>query len=74
MGQLMMGPMQVDVPRFAAAPPSASATGDVDAMAMYAGESAGAVTSIEPAGEVLRRIVHDAEDRLRASRTALRDE
>ena len=73
-GQMVMGPMQVDVPRFGAAPPPASATGDVAAMAMYAGESAGAVTAIEPAGEVLRRIVHDAEDRLRASRTALRDE
>ncbi|MET1000423.1 MAG: nitronate monooxygenase [Acidimicrobiia bacterium] len=73
-GQMMMGPMQVDVPRFGVAPPPASATGDVDAMAMYAGESAGAVTSIEPAREVLRRIVHEAEDRLRASRAALRNE
>ena len=34
-------------------PPGAAATGHIDAMPMYAGESAAAITSVEPAAAIL---------------------
>ncbi len=35
-------------------PPGATATGHVNAMAMYAGESAAAVTAVEPVARVIQ--------------------
>ncbi len=52
------------LPPFHLAPPSADATGHVPAMPHYAGESVGAVNEIIPAGEVVRRLVAEAEDHL----------
>ena len=60
-GRMTMGPIEMDVPRFGVAPPSTTATGNIDAMALYARESAGAVASVDHAAEVVRRMVADAE-------------
>jgi nitronate monooxygenase len=62
-----IGGTSVEVPAFAVVPPSADFDGDVEAMAMYAGESAGAVGGVSPAERVLREVVEDAEARLRAA-------
>jgi nitronate monooxygenase len=69
-GQVRVGPATLDVPRFGFVPPLASAEGDVEAMAMYAGESAGLIDAVEPAAEIIRRTVRQAEDLLRAAAPA----
>ncbi len=53
------------LPRFHVAPPSNEAVGTVEAMPHYAGESCGSITGIEPAGEIVRRVVEEAEALLR---------
>ena len=55
-GELTMGPMTVPVARLSAAPPLSTSTGSVEAMAMYAGESARFVREVEPAVEIVRSI------------------
>jgi NAD(P)H-dependent flavin oxidoreductase YrpB (nitropropane dioxygenase family) len=65
-GKMTMGPMTVDIPRFGIPPPTATTEGDVDAMALYAGESVASINAVEPAGELVRRIAADAEFHLRA--------
>jgi nitronate monooxygenase len=52
-GETMSGGRRVAVPRGHGTPPGAAATGHVDAMAMYAGESAAAITSVVPAAEII---------------------
>jgi hypothetical protein len=46
---VQIGPATLDVPRFGFVPPAAAAEGDIEAMAMYAGESAGLIDAIVPA-------------------------
>jgi nitronate monooxygenase len=58
----------VPIPRFAVAPPGRATQGRIDAMALYAGQSAGAVTAIPPAGDVVRELVAEAEQLLRYPR------
>jgi NAD(P)H-dependent flavin oxidoreductase YrpB (nitropropane dioxygenase family) len=53
------------VPRFSIVSPSAGATGEVAAMALYAGESVAAVERIEPAADIIRALVEGAEALLR---------
>lgn len=55
---------RMPVPRFAVLPPTAACTGDIEAFAMYAGTSVGAIHSIEPAAVVLARIAAEAEAQL----------
>jgi nitronate monooxygenase len=43
------------IPRYAANLPLASMDGDVEAMAMYAGQSVGAITEVEPAAAIIER-------------------
>jgi NAD(P)H-dependent flavin oxidoreductase YrpB (nitropropane dioxygenase family) len=50
-----------DVRRFAGTVPNATTTGDIDSMAMYAGQGVGLITEIIPAGEVVKRIVAEAQ-------------
>ena len=49
------------IPRFSVYPPTGSTTGRVDAMALYAGESVGAVKRVQPAAEILRELAEGAE-------------
>ncbi|HJR24803.1 MAG TPA: nitronate monooxygenase [Acidimicrobiales bacterium] len=55
------------LPPFHLAPPTADARGHVDAMPHYAGESCGAITAIEPATALVRRLAAEAERHLRGS-------
>jgi len=42
-------------PRYASNPPLADMEGDIEAMAMYAGQSVGAITAAEPAAAIVER-------------------
>ena len=52
----------VPLPRFAAFPPNADASGDIESMAMLAGQSVGLVREIQPAGAIVRELVAGARD------------
>ena len=48
------------IPRYSAMLPAAGVEGDLDALALYAGQSTGLVHDVLPAGEVVRRIEEEA--------------
>jgi NAD(P)H-dependent flavin oxidoreductase YrpB (nitropropane dioxygenase family) len=56
------------VPRFAPTVPDRTATGDIAAMSLYAGESVGAVKRVLPAREIVRELAGQAEQLLRRPR------
>lgn len=58
------------MPKFAIPPPVADSTGNIEAFAMYAGTSVGAIDSIEPAARVIERIASGAEALLSARANA----
>ncbi|MDX6411027.1 MAG: nitronate monooxygenase [Gaiellaceae bacterium] len=45
-----------EVPHWSAAPPHEETTGDIDAMALYAGMGVGSVTRVEPAADILAEL------------------
>ena len=59
------------VRRFSADNPADNATGRVDAMALYAGESVGSVRRVQPAGEIVRELAAEASELLRSIVAAL---
>jgi nitronate monooxygenase len=63
--QMSFGTTQIPVPKFAVPAPTRDTTGAIEAMALYAGESAGAVTRVMPAADVVRELAEDAERLLR---------
>jgi NAD(P)H-dependent flavin oxidoreductase YrpB (nitropropane dioxygenase family) len=50
--------------RYGTAAPIAGMTGDVEALAMYAGQSAGLITDVQPAAEIIRRLTEQARTAL----------
>ena len=56
------------VPRFGTRVPDRTATGEVAAMSLYAGESVGGVKRVLPAREVIRELIEEAEQLLRHHR------
>jgi NAD(P)H-dependent flavin oxidoreductase YrpB (nitropropane dioxygenase family) len=64
-GEMAMGEQRMPLPRFAVPAPTRSMTGVIEAMALYAGESVGAVTRRQPAAEIVREIAGEAEALLR---------
>ena len=55
----------IPVPRFATPPPGRNFTGAIEAMALYAGQSVGAVQRIQPAAAIVAELVGGAERLLR---------
>lgn len=55
-GVVRMGGVEIPVARFAPLPPTRESTGAIEAMPFYAGQSAGAVTAIRPAAEIVREL------------------
>lgn len=53
--------MEKDIRCFAGTVPNATATGDIESMAMYAGQGVGLIKEILPAGEVLKVLVAEAQ-------------
>ena len=60
-GESQVGGGTVPVPRFSVVPPTRETRGRIDAMALYAGESVGNVTSVEPAAAIVAELVAGAE-------------
>jgi nitronate monooxygenase len=56
------------VPRFGTRVPDRSATGEIAAMSLYAGESVGGVKGVQSASEIVRELVEEAEQLLRRPR------
>lgn len=53
-GEAMVGGEQVSLPKGHGLPPGRAATGHIDAMPLYAGESAAAVSAVEPVAAVIQ--------------------
>jgi enoyl-[acyl-carrier protein] reductase II len=49
------------MPKFAAVLPTPDTTGDFEEMCLAAGESAGLVKEIKPAGEIVQEMMDEAE-------------
>jgi hypothetical protein len=65
-GATLLGGSSVPIARFSPIVPSRTTTGDVAAMALYAGESVTHVTSVQPAAEIVAEIAAGAEQHLRS--------
>jgi nitronate monooxygenase len=53
-GETTAGGRRVTLPRGHGSPPGAAATGHIEAMPMYAGESAAGISAVEPAAHIIR--------------------
>ena len=58
-GELVMGEVHMPLPLFAVPCPGRTTTGTINAMALYAGQSVGAVTKTQPAAEIVRELTAD---------------
>jgi NAD(P)H-dependent flavin oxidoreductase YrpB (nitropropane dioxygenase family) len=59
-GKTVIGGQAMPVLRFVCVPPNAEANGDIDSMALLAGQCAGLVREIKPAGEIVHELVEEA--------------
>lgn len=66
-GTMQAGADRIDVPRFAGFAPTGDATGEIAAMACFAGAGVGAIESVLPAGEVIETMSDAAARLLRAA-------
>lgn len=66
-GEISAGTTRMPVPRHSVPAPTRDTTGEIAAMALYAGESVGAVTEVKPAAEVVRELAEGAERLLRTT-------
>jgi nitronate monooxygenase len=55
-GVIRLAGAELPVPRFAPQPPTRESTGAIEAMPLYAGQSAGAVTAVRPAAEIMAEL------------------
>ena len=63
--EMVLGGETRSLPPFHIAPPTADAVGHVEAMPHYAGESCGAIAGVEPAADLVRRLLAETETLLR---------
>jgi NAD(P)H-dependent flavin oxidoreductase YrpB (nitropropane dioxygenase family) len=59
-GKTVIGGQAMPVQRFVSVPPNAEASGDIDSMALLAGQCAGQVREIKPAGQIVHELVEEA--------------
>ncbi len=64
-GETCVGGEQTPVRRFMGYTPNQETTGDIDSMALYAGQGVGLVHEVKPAAEIIRKLVSDAQDLLK---------
>jgi len=64
-GETQVAGARLPLPRFAVPTPTHFATGHIEAMALYAGESVGAVRVVQPAADILRELTEGTERLLR---------
>jgi enoyl-[acyl-carrier protein] reductase II len=60
-GRTLVGGQEYPMPKFSAVLPTPDTTGDLEEMCLAAGESAGLVQEIKPAGEILHEMINEAE-------------
>jgi nitronate monooxygenase len=61
-GSMPLADTLVDVVRYAVFPPKPGFTGDLDYVALYAGESCSLVHDIKPAAQIVREVMREAEE------------
>jgi NAD(P)H-dependent flavin oxidoreductase YrpB (nitropropane dioxygenase family) len=59
-GQTVIGGQAMPVLRFVSIPPNYEANGDIDSMALLAGQGVGLVHEIKPAGQIVHELVEEA--------------
>ncbi len=59
-GATKIGGQPVPLQRFMGPPPSVEASGDIDSMALYAGQSVGMVNELKPAAQIVQELVEGA--------------
>jgi len=64
-GATTVGDESVDVRRFMGYTPHRETSGDIESMALYAGQGVGLVNSIQPAGDIVRQLVVESESLLK---------
>jgi NAD(P)H-dependent flavin oxidoreductase YrpB (nitropropane dioxygenase family) len=72
-GSTVLNGQKIPVPRYSAILPTRDFGGDIDQACLTAGQSAGNIDEILPAGEIVRRMTSEAKaalDRLAAKREA----
>ena len=62
------------VPRYSGSAPTEGATGDIEAMVMYAGQGVGLIDRIQPAGEIVREVADEAARVLDRTRSLIRSQ
>jgi hypothetical protein len=55
-GEMVLGGEKFPLPRFSVPTPTRTTTGAIEAMALYAGQSVGAVHRRQPAAEIVREL------------------
>jgi len=71
-GRTIVAGGEIPVQRFVSLPPNLEATGDIDSMALLAGQSVGLVHEILPAAQIVRETAAEAERLIRALSDQLR--
>ncbi|MCS6924715.1 MAG: nitronate monooxygenase [Candidatus Binatia bacterium] len=61
-GTMPLAETTVEIVRYAVLPPLSGFTGDIEYMALYAGESCSLVNDIKPAAHIVRDLVREAEE------------
>src|SRR5262249_40113982 len=61
-GQTVIGGQAMPVLRFVSTPPNGEASGDVDSMALLAGQGVGLGRAIKPAGQLVPELVREARE------------
>jgi len=59
-GETSIAGLATPVSRFAAIPPNAAASGEIESMELLAGQSVGLVNDVKPAGEIVRGMMSEA--------------
>jgi len=68
-GRTVIGGAEMPVQRFASIPPNTQATGDIESMALLAGQCVGLVDEVRPAADIVRKTISDAESVIRQLRS-----
>ena len=68
-GTMPMAGESMEVPKYGIFPPMPGFKGDIEQMALYAGESCRLIHDIKPAGQIIRDIMQEAEAILEEMRT-----
>jgi nitronate monooxygenase/enoyl-[acyl-carrier protein] reductase II len=61
-GTMPIAGTTVEVPKYGVFPPMTGFTGDMEQIALYAGESCRLINDIKPAGQIVRDIMREAEE------------